>query len=165
MSLVSHDSARNTISERQSVGPKKDERFYKKTLVDSMLPRAHATAARTLGTRSHRTLTSSARDAVDADADAATQRLRAAVEGAACVAASADTAYLERDPADRPPPSAFYAFYARAAVAALDAALAGVSADAADASAAVARADAMLARDRLAPGLARSGGGGGEWPE
>lgn len=87
---------------------------------------------------------------------------RFALDQAALVRASADAAYLERDPAARPPPAAFVAYYAKAALAALDGALHAARDD--DRVSAVDRADAMLARDRLAAELRRSGESG-EWPE
>ena len=97
---------------------------------------------------------------------------RTALEAAHAVRASADAAYLERDPADRPPPSHFMAAHAAAAAAGLDAALTGAGcgrpdATAAEVAAAVAAtlgggtashvlvADALLARDGLRAAVAR----------
>ena len=85
-----------------------------------------------------------------------------ALDAAAYARESGEAAYLERDPADRPPPSAFIAFYEAAALRALEAALAALPPDAA-ADARV--ADAMLARDRLAASVGRSGAGEEAWPE
>ena len=87
---------------------------------------------------------------------------RDALDAAAYARASADAAYLERDPADRPPPSSFLAFYEAAALRSLEAALAAVPAAA---SADPLTADAMLARDRLAASVRRGGGGEEAWPE
>lgn len=85
-----------------------------------------------------------------------------ALDAAAYARESGEAAYLERDPADRPPPSAFIAFYEAAALRALEAALAALPPDAA-ADARV--ADAMLARDRLTASVGRSGAGEEAWPE
>lgn len=101
---------------------------------------------------------------------------RAALETAATVRASADAAYLERDPTDRPPMADFVAAYARGAVAELESALAGAGVGSAlmpsSVAAAAAKlgggtpshlllADVLLARDglrRAVEGYERKGG-------
>jgi len=77
---------------------------------------------------------------------------RDALEAAQAVRASADAAYLERDPSDRPPLGEFVRHYAAAAVADLEAALGAAGCGGGGGSSAAA---VQAAADRL------DGGGGG----